>query len=79
LEATGPGRVNPQLVELRPPPGASFRRCAGSSSGTNGPRIRIRAAALLRDLDRSAGGFVRVAARAEVALIDRALEGTAGG
>jgi glutamate synthase (NADPH/NADH) large chain len=73
-----PGLVNSQLVELRPPTGGqlpSLRRLVERHRRATGS---TRAGALLRHWDRSAAGFVRVAARAEVALIEGALEGTAG-
>jgi glutamate synthase domain-containing protein 3 len=70
-------RVNHQLVELRAPtPGQlpSLRRLVERHHlATGSPR----AAALLEGWEEAAGSFVRVVARAEVALIEGALEGTA--
>ncbi|HEV3475320.1 MAG TPA: glutamate synthase subunit alpha, partial [Actinomycetota bacterium] len=71
-------RVNPQLVELRPPtPGQlpSLRRLVERHHRATGS---IRARRLLSDWDRTGVQFVRVVAKTEVALIEGALEGTAG-
>ncbi|HEX2031667.1 MAG TPA: glutamate synthase-related protein [Actinomycetota bacterium] len=76
-EGRAPALVNRQLVELRPPaPGQlpSLRRLverhALATGSANARRLLDRWEAL-------SGAFVRVAARAEVALIEGALEGTA--
>ena len=71
-------RVNPQLVELRTPtPGQvpSLRRLIDRHHRATGSE---RARDLLEDWETQAGAFVRVAARAEVAMIEGALEGTTG-
>jgi glutamate synthase domain-containing protein 2/glutamate synthase domain-containing protein 1/glutamate synthase domain-containing protein 3 len=71
-------RVNPQLVEIRPPTAGqlpSLRRLIERHARATGSR---RADELLSDWDRAAVRFVRVMAKAEVALIEGALEGTAG-
>jgi glutamate synthase domain-containing protein 3 len=70
-------RVNTQLVELRPPtPGQvpSLRRLIERHALATGS---ARARAILEDWKETSGAFVRVMARAEVALIEGALEGTA--
>jgi glutamate synthase domain-containing protein 2/glutamate synthase domain-containing protein 1/glutamate synthase domain-containing protein 3 len=68
-------RVNPQLVELRRPTSGqlpSLRRLIERHAlATGSPR----ATAVLEDWERVSGSFVRVVARAEVALIEGALEG----
>jgi glutamate synthase (NADPH) large chain len=70
-------RVNTQLVELRSPtPGQvpSLRRLIERHALATGS---ARARAILEDWKETSGAFVRVMARAEVALIEGALEGTA--
>lgn len=65
------GRVNQELVELRPPTGAqlpSLRRLVERHRLATGSR---RAAAILRDWQRSVPPFVRIVPRSEMALIDR--------
>jgi glutamate synthase (ferredoxin) len=70
-----PARVNPQLVELRRPTAGqlpSLRRLIERHAlATGSPR----ATAILEDWEGVSGSFVRVVARAEVALIEGALEG----
>ena len=69
-------RVNPQLVDLRRPTRGqlpSLRRLIERHAlATGSPRAR----AILEDWERASASFVRVVARAEVALIEGALEGT---
>jgi glutamate synthase domain-containing protein 3 len=69
-------RVNPQLVDLRRPTRGQFpslrRLIERHALATGSPRAR----AILEDWERTSASFVRVVARAEVALIEGALEGT---
>jgi glutamate synthase domain-containing protein 3 len=69
-------RVNGQLVELRPPTRGqlpSLRRLIERHAlATGSPKAR----AILDDWEEASADFVRVMARAEVALIEGALEGT---
>ncbi|MGH2712144.1 MAG: glutamate synthase large subunit, partial [Actinomycetota bacterium] len=69
-------RVNHQLVELRPPTRGqlpSLRRMIEKHQlATGSPR----ALQVLEDWEEQSGAFVRIAARAEVAMIEAALEGT---
>jgi glutamate synthase (ferredoxin) len=71
-------RINPQLVELRAPTHGQLpslhRLIARHHRATGSARARM----LLEDWERHAAEFVRVAARAEVAMIEGALEGTTG-
>ena len=70
-------RVNPQLVKIRSPtPGQlpSLRRLIERHALATGS---ARARTILDDWEDAAGDFARVMARAEVALIEGALEGTA--
>jgi glutamate synthase domain-containing protein 2/glutamate synthase domain-containing protein 1/glutamate synthase domain-containing protein 3 len=72
------GRVNQELVELRPPTGAqlpSLRRLVERHRLATGSR---RAAAILRDWQRSVPPFVRIVPRSEMALIDRVDAAPAG-
>jgi glutamate synthase (ferredoxin) len=69
-------RVNGQLVELRPPTRGqlpSLRRLIERHALATGS---ARARAILDDWDEASAHFMRVMARAEVALIEGALEGT---
>jgi glutamate synthase (NADPH/NADH) large chain len=71
-----PARVNPQLVDLRPPTRGqlpSLRRLVERHALATGSET---ARALLEDWERWSEAFVRVAAKAEVAMIEGALEGT---
>jgi glutamate synthase domain-containing protein 2/glutamate synthase domain-containing protein 1/glutamate synthase domain-containing protein 3 len=70
--------VNPQLVEMRAPtPGQlpSLKRLIDRHHRATGSP---RAAILLEGWEQHSSSFVRVAARAEVAMIEAALEGTTG-
>ncbi|MGH2724400.1 MAG: glutamate synthase-related protein [Actinomycetota bacterium] len=72
-----PRRVNPQLLELRAPtPGQlpSLRRLVERHHRATGS---ARARVILEDWESRSAAFVRVVAKAEVALIEGALEGTA--
>ncbi|MGH2740654.1 MAG: glutamate synthase-related protein, partial [Actinomycetota bacterium] len=72
-----PVRVNPQLVELQEPSAAqlpSLRRLVERHERATGS---VRARAILDDWDERSPSFVRIVAKAEVALIEAALEGTA--
>jgi glutamate synthase (ferredoxin) len=71
-----PERVNHQLVELRSPTRGqlpSLRRLVERHALATGSS---KARAILDDWEREASSFVRVVAKAEVALIEGALEGT---
>ena len=73
-----PSRINPQLVELRPPTRGqlpSLRRLIERHRRATGSE---RAKMILEDWEAQAGTFVRMAAKAEVAMIEGALEGTSG-
>jgi glutamate synthase (ferredoxin) len=71
-------RVNSQLVELRPPARGQLpslkRLIERHERATGSERARM----LLEDWEAHSASFVRVAAKAEVAMIEGALEGTAG-
>jgi glutamate synthase domain-containing protein 3 len=71
-------RVNPQLVDLRPPTRGqlpSLRRLIERHRRATGSE---RAGMILDDWEAQADAFVRIAAKAEVAMIEGALEGTSG-
>ncbi len=71
-------RVNPQLVELRSPTRGqlpSLRRLIARHHRATGS---ARARDILGDWEVQAAAFVRVAAKAEVAMIESELEGTTG-
>ena len=71
-------RVNHQLVELRPPTRGQLpslkRLIERHQRATGSERARM----ILEDWEAQSDAFVRVAAKAEVAMIEGALEGTAG-
>jgi glutamate synthase domain-containing protein 3 len=73
-----PSRMNPQLVELRPPTRGqvpSLKRLIERHQRATGSE---RARMILEDWEAQAEAFVRIAAKAEVAMIEGALEGTSG-
>ncbi|MGH3370356.1 MAG: hypothetical protein ACRDPR_10165, partial [Nocardioidaceae bacterium] len=71
-------RVNHQLVELRPPTRGQLpslkRLIERHQLATGSERARM----ILGDWETHADAFVRIAAKAEVAMIEGALEGTSG-
>jgi glutamate synthase domain-containing protein 3 len=71
-------RANHQLVELRPPTAGqlpSLKRLIEKHHRATGS---VRGLGILEDWETQAGAFVRVAAKAEVAMIEAVLEGTSG-